>query len=151
MGSIESRCICQRKAESNCDGGDSGDAKLRRVRSEMSGGTRGGARITQYMSCPLYCYCWLLPPSPHQIPTSCTPRSRGVNSDVLVEPVCMNPSAFSTRGAAQLAHGYHSRRESLKHIARTKGIVCKKVSYIRRYREQSQSNELTIGQSGLTL
>ena len=41
--------------------------------------------------------------------------------------------------------------KSVKGIARTKGIVCKKVSYIRRYREQSQSNELTIGQSGLTL
>ena len=43
------------------------------------------------------------------------------------------------------------KEKSLKGIARTKGIVCRKVSYIRRYREQSQSNELTIGQSGLTL
>ena len=107
VGSIESRCVCQRKAESNYNGGDSGGAELRRVRSEMSGGTRGGARTTQYMSCPRH--CWGLPPSANQISTSRTPRSRGVNSSVLVEPVRINPGAFITRGAAQLAHGCHSQ------------------------------------------
>ena len=113
VGSIESRRLCQRKAESNCNGGDSGGAKLRCVRSEMSGGTRGGARITQYMSCPRH--CWRLPPSANQISTSRTPRSRGVNSGVLVELVRINPGAFITRGAAQLAHDCHSRHPSPPH------------------------------------
>ena len=101
MGSLE-------KSRSNCNGGDSGGAKLRCVHSEMSGGTRGGARITQYMSCPRH--CWRLPPSANQISTSRTTRSRGVNSGVLVEPVRINPGAFITRGAAQLAHDFHSQR-----------------------------------------
>ena len=107
IASQESRLIRQRNSQPTAMAGDSGGAEPRCVRSEsVSRGQGWGENQSVY---ELPCHRWLLPPSDHQIFTSRTPRSRGVNFGVLVEPVRINPGAFITRGAAQLTHDYHSR------------------------------------------